>query len=128
MQHYLGCAIGFNSNIIHKDDWSLLSNIDNIDEHMHLNPSSDSFSFTIVPHTEDAFDMPTCSDWSSIVLKDIASISMVKAISFSEMKKIHDIYFPLSSKHRSEILQVLSQFGLEKYIEQVEVITYSYCC
>lgn len=128
MQHYLGCAIGFNSNIISKDDWKALSQIDNIDEHIHLNPSSENFSFTIIPYTEDAFDMLTCSYWSSIVLKDIASISMVKAVSFAEIKKINDIYFPLSSKHKSEILQVLSQFGLEKYIEQVEVITYSYCC
>lgn len=128
MQHYLGCAIGFNSDIIQNEDWQKLSNISNIEEYIHLNPTSDTFSFTIIPHTEDSFDIISSQGWSTIVLKDISKISMVKTINFDKLKEFQDIYFPLNKKNQDEILKILSNFHIKKYIHQVKLIVYSYCC
>lgn len=129
MQHYLSCGIGINTSNISKEDWNMLADIPNIDEAINLDTSSNDFSFTIVPSTEDAFTISDCHCWSSIILKDIKSVeNNVKTISFSSLHKIDKAYFPLNNKNKEDILNILKQYKLEKYIDFVEPLVYSYCC
>lgn len=127
MQSYMSLGIGFKSSIICSEDWKNLSLIPNIQDFINLDASNTNFSFTIVPFDED-HSLDSCNGWSTIVLKEIKETAMEKSISFETIKKYNQTYFPLSDKHKNEILEVLREFGLQDYIDKVDLIIYPYCC
>lgn len=129
MQHYLNCGIGFKTKQISSSDWKKLKGIPNVEARINLNPSDSEFHLTIVPATEDEFNIDNVQHGGSIVLMDSKAMKqMQKNFCFAEVEQYKKAYFPLSQGNKEKILDELKKFGLENYIEEVDVIIYSYCC
>lgn len=52
---------------------------------------------------------------------------MKKSFSFNDIQKFKNAYFPLSVQNKEAIIEELKKYGLEKYIDEVDVVIYSYC-
>lgn len=111
MQHYLNCGIGFQSNLISKTDWDKLANIPHIEKKLSLDVNKNSFDFTIVPFTEDVFDIDAAYGWSSIVLRDSQRLgNMQKSFSFEDISKYKNDFFPLSKENHQLIYDELLKY------------------
>lgn len=129
MQHYLNCGIGFLTKNISEDDWLALSKIPSVEDRISLDASETDFKLTIVPSTEDSFNMQDVKYSGAIIFRDSSSLKqMQKNFAFEDIEKFKKAYFPLNTQNKEKILNELKLYGLEKYIEQVDVIVYSYCC
>lgn len=128
MQHYLDCGIGFDSDLISKEDWEKFSNLGG-EKLISLDVSEDSFAIVVVPNVEDSFNIEEAHGSSAIVFRNSKSAKkMQKMFSFEDVDKFKKAYFPLNNSNKEKILDELKKYGLEKYVDAVDVIVYSYCC
>lgn len=128
MQHYLAYGIGFPSSVISPPDWEKFveAHRDDTVDFLHLNPSEEDFSFTIVPATDDSHDIDICQGYSSIVLLTKEECEEGgKVACFDRLQRLHKAYFPLNTNNKEKILTALKKYGLEKYIDKVQPIVYS---
>lgn len=118
MQHYIMYGYGFASEILTEDEFSRILDIN--DKYTNKN-----ISIRCTPYTDGDYE----KDWCTITLLSIKEIQHYgKMITLSEIEEIKKKYGIIDNELKEKFLNLLKEHELEKYIDNVELVFYSYNC